>query len=315
MAHGTISGCCDFNCEEACEKLKNAMDGLGTNEADIIDVLVNHNCKQRQEIRTAYKQSYGEDLIDDLKSELSGNLENVIVALFDLPRDFDVHEIHRAIACMGTDENTLIEIMVTRTNEEIEEIKTRYEEEYGVSMEEDIASDTSGYFRRLMVSLCTASRDDDWWADQEKATEDAQALYDAGEGQLGTDECTFNAILCKRTLPQLQATFKAYEELADRPFRDVVESETSGAVQDGYLAIIDAASDLRHYFAQRLYKSMKGLGTTDTDLIRVIVSRSELDLQEIKEDFLATYDTALSDFVESDCGGEYKTVLLKVIGA
>ncbi|XP_029649936.1 annexin A13 isoform X1 [Octopus sinensis] len=314
MSQATVSGRCDFNCEEACEKLKNAMDGLGTNEEDIIEVLVTHNCEQRQEIKTQYKQSYGEDLIEDLKSELSGNLEDVIVALFDSPREFDVHEIHRAIACMGTDESTLIEILVTRTNEEIEEIKAKYEEEYEVSMEEDISSDTSGYFRRLMVSLCTASRDNDWWPDADKAAEDAQKLFDDGEGQLGTDECTFNSILCTRTLPQLRATFEAYQELAGHSLREAVESETSGAVQEGYLAIIDAATNLTEYFAKLLHKSMSGAGTTDSALIRVIVSRSEVDLQDIKDEFQALYEKPLAEMVSNDCGGDYKSILLKVIG-
>ena len=36
------------------------------------------------------------------------------------------------------------------------------------------------------------------------------------------------------------------------------------------------AKDLPAFFAERAYKSMKGGGTDDTALIRVIVSRSEV---------------------------------------
>jgi len=32
------------------------------------------------------------------------------------------------------------------------------------------------------------------------------------------------------------------------------------------------------YFAKRLYKTMKGLGTKDDDLVRIIVSRSEVSV-------------------------------------
>ena len=47
-------------------------------------------------------------------------------------------------------------------------------------MEEDLISDTGGYFKRLMVSLCAAGRESDqWeWTDDEKAAEDAQMFFD-----------------------------------------------------------------------------------------------------------------------------------------
>ena len=51
---------------------------------------------------------------------------------------------------------------------------------YEVEMEEDLASDTSGYFRRLMISLVSAGRQEDIYAnvDYDKAREDAQKFLD-----------------------------------------------------------------------------------------------------------------------------------------
>lgn len=58
---------------------------------------------------------------------------------------------------------------------------------------------------------------------------------------------------------------------------------------------------------------MSGLGTSDNDLIRIIVSRSEVDLQEVKEAYQRMYETSLSEAVESECGGDYKLMLLNII--
>jgi len=66
----------------------------------------------------------------------------------------------------------------------------------------------------------------------------------AGEGQLGTDESAFNMVLCARSPAQLVATFDAYQQLTDRDIEDVIKSETSGTLQDGYLAIGTAAISL-----------------------------------------------------------------------
>ena len=51
------------------------------------------------------------------------------------------------------------------------------------------------------------------------------------------------------------------------------------------------------YFASILYKTMKGLGTDDNTLIRVVISRSEVDMQKIKEEFKNLYKQTLQDFI------------------
>lgn len=51
------------------------------------------------------------------------------------------------------------------------------------------------------------------------------------------------------------------------------------------------------FFAEQLYKSMKGLGTDDSRLIRLIVTRCEVDIGEIKNVFLQEYGESLEDFI------------------
>merc|ERR1712004_306351 len=302
----------EFDVEAAATALKDAMKGLGTDEELIIAVMISHNTEQRLEIEAYYKQAFGKDLIDDLKSELGGNFEDAVLAMMKPRCLFDARQLRKAMKGAGTDEATLIEILCARSNDEIEEIKGVYKEEYeGRDLEEDLKGDTSGYFERLLVSQITGAREDNEEAD-ERVYEDAQRIYDAGEGQMGTDESEMNAVLATRSYAQLRATFDAYEGIAGKTIEEAIDSECSGTLQEGFTAIVKFARDPIEFYADRLYKSMKGAGTDDDTLIRLVVGRAEIDLDHIKYVFHEKYEKTLHEFIADDCGGDYKRLLLAI---
>ena len=47
--------------------------------------------------------------------------------------------------------------------------------------------------------------------------------------------------------------------------------------EDALLAIVKCVRNSSAFFAERLHESMKGAGTKDKDLIRIMVSRSEVN--------------------------------------
>lgn len=57
----------------------------------------------------------------------------------------------------------------------------------------------------------------------------------------------------------------------------MIKSEFSGDIEDAYLILIAVIRDRPAFFAERIHKAIAGLGTNDTALIRVIVSRSEVN--------------------------------------
>lgn len=52
------------------------------------------------------------------------------------------------------------------------------------------------------------------------------------------------------------------------------------------------------FFASRIYKAIKGMGTDDNTLIRVTVSRSEIDLNDVKQEFERMYNRTLLSAVK-----------------
>ena len=117
------------------EVLRNAMKGFGTDETTLIKVVANRTNRQRQVIKDQYKAAFGRDLISDLKSELHGKMEDAFVALFTNPVEFDADSLRDAMKGAGTNEDTLIEIIASRDNQQLAAIKQCYNTKYQRNLE------------------------------------------------------------------------------------------------------------------------------------------------------------------------------------
>lgn len=294
--------------------LRAAMKGFGTDEQAIIDILTTRSNAQRQLIKEHFLHEYGRDLIEDLKSELGGKFEDVIIALMFPPVQYICKQLHKAMAGMGTNESSLVEILCTKTNEEMAEIVTCYENMYDRPLAEHMCSETSGHFRRLLTLIVTGVRDPAKTVDPEKAKEQAEALYNAGEAKLGTDEEVFNRIMAHGSFAQLRLVFEEYKQVSGQTIEQAIKHEMSGELHEAMMAIVECVQSPPAFFANRLFKAMDGMGTDDTTLIRIIVSRSEIDLGNIKEEFERLYNRTLVSAVKSETSGDYKRALCALIG-
>ncbi|XP_028667710.1 annexin A13-like isoform X1 [Erpetoichthys calabaricus] len=303
----------DFDVIADIKAIRKACKGLGTDEDAIINILANRSCAQRLAIKQAYFDKYDDEIVEVLKKELSGNFEKAIVSLLDSPIVFAAKELRKAMKGPGTDEDILVEILCSRNNQELWHLKNTYCELFERDLEADIESDTSGDVRNLLLTLLQADRDEGFDVDEDLAEADATALFEAGEGCFGTDESTFTHILAKRNYLQLQATFKVYESLSGTDIKDAIKSESSGTLKDCYITLVRCAKNLQLYFARCLKRAMKGAGTDEDTLIRIIVGRSEIDLETIKDMYSEKYDVTLRDAISSECGGDFKKVILEIL--
>lgn len=125
--------------------------------------------------------------------------------------------------------------------------------------------------------------------------------------RLGTDESTFNAVLCQRNYCHLRAVFEEYERITGHEFEKAIKNEFSGDSEEGLLAIVRSVKDKAAFFAKRIHESMKGMGTNDRQLIRLVVTRSEVDMGDIKEAYQVKYGQSLSEAISvRDYKIEYK---------
>jgi len=150
--------------------------------------------------------------------------------------------------------------------------------------------------------------------DENQGAKDAEALYQAGEAKwFGTDEATFISILTKRNRTHLLRVFELYKERSKHTIIESIHRETSGDFRQGLLGLVQSIISKPEYYQERLYKAMKGLGTNDETLVRLICSRAEIDLGTIKQLFDASREESLASMISGDTSGHYQDLLLRLL--
>ena len=143
-------------------RIHQAVSGVGTDEDTLTRLLGGRSNKEIQAIKSAYQKSYGKALEQVVRSETSGHLETLLLALlsgrasesepvdrFQVGRD--VEALHKAVSGLGTDEKTLITILATRSKKHLKEVSEAYEEIYEEKLSEAIKGDTSGHLEKGLL--------------------------------------------------------------------------------------------------------------------------------------------------------------------
>ena len=299
--------------QQDADALRKAMKGIGCDENAIIEICIHRTNAQRLEIVKAYKSAYGRDLLADLKSELHGKFEDAMIALFTDPIEYDADELRKAMKGLGTNEDTLIEIISSRPAPILAKVKAKFNEKYNRDLEKDVKSETSGTLRKLLIALLQCSRSTNTTPDPVRCAAIAGEIHKAGEAKMGTDESVFNKYFCSLSPHELAAVSKEYHKLTGHTILQAIDKEFSGDSKKTLRTIVYATLSPSEYFANRVHDAVKGLGTKDHLLIRVLVSRSEIDMPQIKQYYKQLFKKDMYEDVKNDISGDYRKLMLGII--
>uniref|UniRef100_A0A8B9HWF3 Annexin n=1 Tax=Astyanax mexicanus TaxID=7994 RepID=A0A8B9HWF3_ASTMX len=250
-----------------------------------------------------------------LKAALSGSLENVILGLMKTTTEFDASELRASMKGLGTDEESLIEMVCSRSNEELVEIKRVYKEMFKKELEKDVAGDTSGDFAKLLLALVQARREEPGnVVDYEKIDNDARALYEAGVKRKGTDVITWINIFSERSVPHLRKVFERYNSYSPYDIKESIRKEVKGDLEKSFLTLVESFENKQLYFASRLNEAMKGKSVKEKVLTRILVSRCEVDLMKIRSEFKRHFSKSLYQTISEQTKGDYQRALLNLCG-
>ena len=300
---------------KAAEDLRKAMEGFGTDEEHLILVVTSNKTQERLKIKKAYEEKYKKNLIDDLKSELSGKFEDAMVALFKEPVEYDCECIYNAMKGAGTDENCLIEVIASRPNWLLEKIKKKYSELYKKELVEDIKGDTSGDFQKILEGILRCKRSEVKEINKENCEKIAKELSEAKEeGWVVNDESSvFYKYIMNSSPKELSAIAREYYRLSGKTILDGIENNFKGDAKDLLKSILYSLVSPSEYFATRIKTAIEGFGTDNKTLIRILITRCEVDMNIIKKYYKQLYKKDMIEDIKNDISGDYQKLMIELI--
>ncbi|XP_071388815.1 annexin A2-A-like isoform X2 [Centroberyx affinis] len=311
----TVVAVRDFDPAKDAARIETAVKTKGVDEQTIIDILTRRSYEQRREIAFQYEKLAKKDLISALKAALSGPLEAVMLGLMKSTAQYDAFQLKASMKGLGTDEESLIELVCSRSSEELLDIKKVYKEMFKKDLEKDVAGDTSGNFAKLLLALVQTKRDEPSnVVDYEKIDQDARALYEAGVQKRGTDVAVWISIMSQRSVPHLQKVFDRYKSYSPYDMKESIKMEVKGDLEKSFLTLVECFENKQLYFASRLSDAMKSKGAKEKVLTRILVSRCEVDLMKIRTEFKKQNGKSLYQTIAEHTKGDYQKALLSLCG-
>ncbi|XP_030492280.2 annexin D3 [Cannabis sativa] len=303
---------------EDANALKKAFHGWGTDEKTLIRILGHRNANQRRNIRHTYFQLYNESLIDRLSSELSGDFGKAIILWAYDPCERDAKLAREALENSKKSVEHLkiiVEMSCASSPDHLVGVRQAYTCLFHCSLEEDIASNVSpSSLAKLLVAVVSSYRYDRDEVDSGIANLEASKLHEAIKTKQ-LDDDHVNWILSTRNFYQLRETFACYKTTYGNLIAQDILSCGNGKFESVLKVIICCLDSPEKHFAEVIRDSIVGFGTDEDSLSRAIVSRAEIDLMKVREEYQNLYKTSLDDAVVGDTSGDYEDFLMTLLGA
>jgi len=307
---------------EDAKRIRKAIEGLGTDDAALVEIITHRTNEQLQFIASEYLAAFKKSIIDDIKGDTSGHYEDLLVGLVEAKPAYIARIIHEAVKGAGTNEGAILDCLLHASNGLIKDAHCAYQQIYSKSIVEDVSGDTSGDFKKVLVALLHGVRADASGVNLEQAKTDAENIYNKGEGRLGTDDEFFIDFFTTRSYQHIYEVNRLYQEKRGHSLAQAVDKEFSGWTRT---ALKGLAVPGPVYWAERIHSAVARLGTNDSRLLRAFVLNDRAKLQSISEAYSQiygkggktdggkSYSGVMAQDVKDDTSGWYQKALLSLL--
>jgi len=268
---------------------------------------------ERLYIKEIYFNLYNKNIQDEFKNNkiLENKFKDLCRMIFFSPIEYDCKQLHRSMHNFINDENIICEIFATRPYWMLQKIDKEYVEMYNISLKKDIEKETKSEFKNCLLNILNTERNIEKILNNEKCEELVKKL-NSNLKKIGNNMELFIEIFCKLNREDLIEICRVYNKLYKQNLYDAINSNVSGLPKKLINEILFGVINPSEYFSKKIFQSLQGLGTDTNMLNRIIISRSEIDMSEIKQYYKLFRKVDIEKDIEGDTSGMY-TQLLKCL--
>jgi annexin A7/11 len=298
------------------EVIRKAMKGFGTDEKALIAALAKKDPMEINAVRAQYDQRLIRNMIKDIEKETSGYFEKGLVEISRGPLESDCYNLMEAMKGMGTKEVILDDILIGRSNADMNAINQKYQELFKRPLQQDLRGDLSAGTEQMYDMIIAARRAEDSHPVNPQEIEQAVTDLQAGIGSFASKNIPqVCAILTSRNDAQLRALSQAYERRFQKSLDSVLKSAFSGHMEDALRLLVQRAVNRPEAEAVRLEEAMAGMGTKDELLIQRVV-RCHWDrnfMNNVSNAYKHLYNKDLVKRIEGETRGDYEKLLVACV--
>ena len=279
-------------------------------EEAIIKVVENSNLEKRLQICLYYSETYGKSLYSELKTKLSGHFKALAIHLFIHPITFYAKLLKKGLKSFGGDEDIILEALSFPNKEEMNQIESCFKTETGKDLIQEIEKNFSGVLKKNLINLISTPRGESHTPNPNKCEKLADLLISVGEGNWAGNDDIFKEVFIKSSGEEFILIGRFYYKKTGKNMLDIIEKKITGKNKILLKEVLYNNIIPQELYAEKIYNSIKGLGTNNSLLARVLVLRHEIDMDEINEFYKDKYKKEMKDDIIGDTSGNFQKLCL-----
>jgi annexin A7/11 len=292
------------------------MKGFGTDEKMLIATMAKKDPLQMETIRTQYDQRLLRNLITDLEKETSGYFEKGLVEIARGPLVSDCYNLMEAMKGMGTKEVILDDILIGRSNADINAIKEKYQQLFKRTLEADLKADLSAGTEQMYMMIVAAHRaEDSHPVNPQEIDQAVTQLQSSMGGFAAKNTAQICQILTSKNDAQIKAIAQQYQQRYQKSLDTQIKSAFSGHMEDALRLLVARAVNRPEAEAMRLEEAMAGLGTKDNLLVQRVVRChwNQQFMNAVSAEFKRVVKKDLVKRIEGETKGDYEKLMVACV--
>ncbi len=269
----------------------------------VLEVIMSNNLQNRVAVAQYYKTSYDQSLFDDIKSKIGGDYGYCAAQMFLSPLEFCIHHLKLGLK---SGNETAMEMITSKTVEELKIIEDAYRKETGKDLRTDITKTYSGVVGKNLLNLFNCQRINNPRPNGDECRNFAVRLSEVDVKNWVENENLFRDIFIKRSPEELILIARYYLKITGNNLIDILEKKIKGKNQMLLKEILYNNILPHEIFAEKIYLAIKGLGTDEEVLSRALVSRCELDMGAMRDIYQTKYKVSMKEDIIGDTSGFYQ---------